>query len=122
MMFNFTGGFMFWTSTAYAMAGGGADGAAGGGMMAFMPLILMFAVFYLLLIRPQQKKAKAHNAMLIALQRGEYIVTNAGLLGRIKDIDGDIMVVDLGEVKVRMLRSAVAARTDSSGKIEPHGR
>ena len=109
---------MFWTSTAYAMAGGGADGAAGSGMMAFMPLILMFVVFYLLAIRPQQKKAKAHNAMLSALQRGEYILTSAGLLGRIVDIDGDVMKVDLGEVKVRMLRSSVAARTDANGKVE----
>ena len=108
---------MFWTSTAYAMAGDmGGDG--GSGMIAFMPLILMFVVFYMLAIRPQQKKAKAHNAMLGALQRGEYILTSGGLFGRIVDIDGDVMKVDLGEVKVRMLRSAVAARTDSNYKIE----
>ena len=107
---------MFWTSTAYAMAGGGAEGA--GGMMTFMPLILMFAIFYFLAIRPQQKKAKAQREMLSALQKGEYVVTNAGIFGRIDEIvDGNIMVLDLGSVKVRMLRSAIATKTDANGNV-----
>ena len=54
---------------AFAMGGspGGAAGGAGGGMAAFqqiIPLVLMFAIFYFLLIRPQQKKAKEHKALL----------------------------------------------------------
>ena len=53
-------------SPAYAQAAGGGDAGLG----AFLPLILIFAVFYFLLIRPQQKKAKAHREMLAAVRRG----------------------------------------------------
>ena len=54
-------------SPAYAQAAGGGDAGLG----AFLPLILIFAVFYFLLIRPQQKKAKAHREMLAAVRRGD---------------------------------------------------
>lgn len=111
---------MFWTSTAYAMAGGaaGGEGAAANPLITFMPLILMVVVFYLLAIRPQRRKQQAHNAMLASLQKGEYILTNTGIFARIVDINGDIMVVDMDGTQVRMLRSAIAARTDANGKIE----
>ena len=109
---------MFWTSTAYAMAGGQGGEGGGNAMLSFMPLILMFAVFYFLAIRPQQKKTKAHNAMLASLQKGDYILTNTGIFARIMDIEGDIMHVDMDGTKVRMLRSAIAARTDAHGKLE----
>jgi len=57
---------------AYAMGGAGAPGGEGqgGGFGAFIPLILMFAIFYFLLIRPQQKKAKQHKAVLATLKKG----------------------------------------------------
>ncbi len=114
---------MFWTSTAYAMAGGqGAGGEGGNAMLSFMPLILIFAVFYFLAIRPQQRKAKTHNAMLASLQKGDYIVTTTGILGRIVEIDGDIMHVDMDGTKMRMLRNAVAARTDANGRVEAQPR
>ena len=70
-------------SIAYAAAGapGGAAGAGaqGGLLQLAMPIILMFAVFYFLLIRPQQKRAKQHRAMLNALQKGDYVLTSGGL-------------------------------------------
>ena len=106
---------MFWTTTAYAMAGGEGEGNA---MLSFTPLILMFAVFYFLAIRPQQKKTRAHNAMLQSLQKGDYILTNTGIFARILEMDGDVMHVDMDGTKVRMVRSAVAARTDANGKVE----
>ncbi len=110
---------MFWTSTAYAMAGGqAAGGEAANPLISFAPLILIFAVFYFLAIRPQQRKAKTHNAMLASLQKGDYIITTTGILGRIVEIDGDIMHVDMDGTKMRMLRNAVAARTDANGRVE----
>ena len=72
------------TSIAYAMAqgGGGAQGGSGG-FASFVPLILMFVIFYFLLIRPQQKKAKEHQRMIGDLRKGDRIITNGGLYGRI---------------------------------------
>ena len=63
---------MFGLAFAMGSAPGGAAGGAGGGMAAFqqiIPLVFMFAIFYLLLIRPQQKKAKEHKALLEAMKR-----------------------------------------------------
>ncbi len=86
------------TSIAYA-AGGSPGGAGGGGdlLSMFLPLILMFAVFYFLLIRPQQKKAKQHKEMLSKLQKGDYVLSNGGVLGRIVNVEGDILTVNIAE-------------------------
>ncbi len=92
---------------AYAQAAGGA-GAFG----SFIPLILIFAIMYFLLIRPQQKKVKDHQAMVAALRRGDQVVTQGGLIGKVtkvKDDDANEIEVELAEgVKVRVVRNTVA--------------
>ena len=102
------------TSIAYAAgnAGGAAQSGPMGAVASFVPLILMFAVFYFLLIRPQQKRNKEHKAMLAALGKGSYVITSGGLLGRIVDVEGDILVIDLGETKVRMPRGFISGTYD----------
>jgi len=61
---------------AHAMGGfGGKEGGESGGFGAFLPLILMFAIFYFLLIRPQQKKAKAHKQLLASIKKGDLHIT-----------------------------------------------
>ncbi|MCH5276573.1 MAG: preprotein translocase subunit YajC [Desulfovibrionaceae bacterium] len=101
-------------SLAYAAAGapGGAAGAQGGLVQLVMPIVLMFAVFYFLLIRPQQKRAKQHRAMLNALQKGDHVLTSGGLLGRIVDVENDILTLDLGDTKVRVPRGYVSGTYD----------
>ena len=98
-------------SLAHAAAGAPAGGAAGdptGGILGMlMPLVLMFAVFYFLLIRPQQKRAKQHRAMLDALQKGDYVITSGGLLGRILEVENNIFTIDLGDSKVRVPRGYI---------------
>ena len=87
-------------SVAHAMGTAGA-GQAGGAdaLMQFVPLIAMLAIFYFLLIRPQQKRAKQHKAMLEALKKGDQVLTTGGLVGRVVDIDGDT-TVSLGRAYV----------------------
>ncbi|MGB0557971.1 MAG: preprotein translocase subunit YajC, partial [Paracoccaceae bacterium] len=51
-----------------------------------VPLILIFAIMYFLLIRPQQKKAKEHQAMVKALRRGDQVVTQGGLIGKVAKV------------------------------------
>lgn len=94
---------------AYAQAAGG----GGGDMFAsFIPLILIFVIFYFFLIRPQQKKAKEHKAMVSALRRGDQILTQSGIFGKVtkvKDGDEEVEVEVAANVRVRLLRSAVAS-------------
>jgi len=76
----------------------------------FIPLILIFAIMYFLLIRPQQKKVKDHAAMVSALRRGDQVVTQGGLIGKVTKVKDDNEVeVELAEgVKVRVVQSTIA--------------
>lgn len=91
---------------AYAQAGGDAMSAFG----QFVPLILIFAIMYFLLIRPQQKKAKEHKAMVAAVRRGDQVITQGGLIGKvIKVRDDNEVEVELSEgVRVRVVQSTLA--------------
>ncbi len=76
----------------------------------FIPLILIFVIMYFLLIRPQQKKVKEHQAMVAALRRGDEVVTQGGLIGKITKVKDDTEVeVELAEgTKVRVVRATIA--------------
>jgi preprotein translocase subunit YajC len=76
----------------------------------FVPLILIFVIMYFLLIRPQQKKVKEHQAMVAALRRGDEVVTQGGLIGKITKVKDDTEVeVELASgVKVRVVRPTIA--------------
>jgi preprotein translocase subunit YajC len=104
---NERGGFRM-NSLAYAMGTGGVGGD-GGGMSAFIPLILMFAIFYFLLIRPQQKKAKQHKAMLSSIRKGDKIVTSGGLHGLITGVADDVVTLEIApKIRVKVSRGSVA--------------
>lgn len=92
---------------AYAQA---AAGGAAGALTSFIPLILIFAIMYFLLIRPQQKKLKDHKKMVEALRRGDQVVTQGGLIGKVVKVkDGDEIEVEIAEgVKVRVVRATIA--------------
>ncbi|MDF1668703.1 MAG: preprotein translocase subunit YajC [Roseovarius sp.] len=76
----------------------------------FIPLILIFAIMWFLLIRPQQKKMKDHTAMVAALRRGDQVITQGGLIGKVSKVKDDNEIeVELGEgVKVRVVKSTIA--------------
>ena len=82
----------------------------GGAIAQFLPLILIFAIMYFLLIRPQQKKVKEHQAMVEALRRGDQIVTQGGIVGKVTKVkeDGEIEVEIAEGVKVRVIKATVA--------------
>lgn len=97
---------MFATPAFAQAAGGGAMGAFG----SFVPLILIFAIMYFLLIRPQQKKMKEHKAMVDSLRRGDQVVTQGGLIGKVSKVkDDEEIEVEIAEgVKVRVIRGTIA--------------
>ena len=98
---------------AYAQAAGG-----GSAIASFVPLILIFAIMYFLLIRPQQKKMKEHRAMVEALRKGDQIVTQGGMIGKVtKIIDDNEAQVEIADgVKVRIVRHTI---TQVLNKTEP---
>ena len=98
---------MLFESVAFAMGTPQAGGAAPSGgdmLMQFVPLILMFAIFWFLLIRPQQKRAKAHTQML------------AELIGRIMEISEEEVVIECGDAKLRMSRGAIGGLIGKSAE------
>ena len=74
-------------SNAYAE--GGAPAPQDGGIMQFLPLIALLAVFYFLILRPQQKRAKEHKALVEALQKGDEVVTIGGIMGKVTKVSED---------------------------------
>ncbi|NOC82806.1 MULTISPECIES: preprotein translocase subunit YajC [Ruegeria] len=83
----------------------------GGAIAQFLPLILIFAIMYFLLIRPQQKKMKEHQAMVDAVRRGDQVVTQGGLIGKVskvKEGENEIEVEIAEGVKVRVVKSTIA--------------
>ena len=94
-------------SNAYAQTA-----AAAGPMdsvMQFLPIILMFVVLYFLMIRPQQKKAKEHKTLLDALGKGDEVVTQSGMAGRVTKVGDDFVTVEIAaNVEVQMQKPAIA--------------
>ena len=102
---------------AFAM-GAPAGGSAGGpaGMFAqfqgLIPLVFMFAIFYFLLIRPQQKKAKEHRALLDALKKGDQVVTAGGMHGKVSALDDQVVTLEIAPgVNVRINKGFIATIT-----------
>ncbi len=97
----------FFIADAFAQA---APAPAGPGMGDMVFLILLFVVFYFLLIRPQMKRAKEHKKMVGALAKGDEVVTNGGLLGKITKLGDDFITVEIAEgLEVNVQKQAVAS-------------
>ena len=89
------------------------------GFAQFIPLILIFVIFYFFLIRPQQKKAKQHKLMIVALKRGDNVVTSGGIHGRVeKVLDNDkINLLISDNVIVKVVKSTIqSVSTESDTK------
>lgn len=99
---------------AYAQDVGGIAGTFG----SFVPLIAIFAIMYFLLIRPQQKKVKEHKALISGLRRGDQVVTQGGVIGKVTKIkdDAEVEVEIAVGVKVRVVRGTI---TQVLSKTDP---
>jgi len=94
-------------SPAYAQAAGAADPT--GGLMGLLPILLMFVVLWFLMIRPQMKRAKEHKALIEALTKGDEVVTQGGMAGRITKVGDSFISVELApNVEVAVQRQAIA--------------
>jgi preprotein translocase subunit YajC len=88
----------------------GASQPAGGGFEFLIMIAIFFAIMYFMIIRPQTKRAKEHKSMLEALSKGDEVVTNGGLLGKVTEIGDSFIQVELNEgMAVKVQKQAVAA-------------
>lgn len=97
-------------NTVYAQEAATPVAKAGmlGSVGQFLPIIIIFAVFYFLLIRPQQKQQKAIRKMIADAKKGDEIVTNSGLHGKIIEVKDDfIMLQAANNVAFKMERNCI---------------
>lgn len=101
---------------AYAQAAGG--GGAVDILSSLAPILILIVIFWFLIFRPQQKRAKEHQAMLSAVRRGDTIVTTGGLVGKVTKVaeNEDLEVEIAKSVKVKVVRTMIS---DVRSKSEP---
>jgi preprotein translocase subunit YajC len=87
-------------------------------LMSLLPFILIFVIMYFLILRPQQKRVKAHQEMVKNLRRGDTVVTSGGLVGKVtKVVDEEQIEVEIADgVRIRQVRGMVS---DVRAKGEP---
>ena len=74
-----------------------------------IPLVLFIGVFYFLLIRPQQKKAREHQALVSKLAAGDEVVTNGGMLGKVTEVGDTFVTLEVAEgVRIKVQRFQIA--------------
>lgn len=96
-------------AAAQAAPAAGQGGAAGGGMGFLLMMVALFVLMYFMMIRPQMKRQKEQRAMIAALGKGDEVVTNGGLAGRIDELGESFVTVEIADgVKVRVQRGAIA--------------
>jgi len=86
--------------------------------VSLLPFALIFVIMYFLILRPQQKRVKQHQEMVKNVRRGDTVVTNGGLIGKVtKVIDDDQLEIEIADdVRIRQMRQMV---TDVRAKGEP---
>jgi len=98
-----------------------AEGAAapqGGGFMEFLPLVALLAVFYFLILRPQQKRAKEHKALVEALQKGDEVVTIGGIMGKVTKVSEDSAAIEIADNVIVQVQKAAIQNVLPKGTIK----
>ncbi len=113
-MWRHLGDALWGVSPAYGLASPG-----GGGDVPFIysiaPFILMFAIIYFIMIRPNQKRQQEHQSMLAALKVGDNVIAS-GMYGEIMKVKDEVLHLKVADnVRIRVHRSAVIAKTAAAG-------
>ena len=101
-------------SLAHAQTAGAAADPTGG-FMQLLPMILMFVVLWFLMIRPQMKKAKEHKALLAGLAKGDEVVTQGGIVGKVTKVGENYVSVEIAE------GTEVVVQNPAIGLVLPKG-
>jgi preprotein translocase subunit YajC len=91
-----------------------AQSAGDSGLVQFLPLVLVSAIVYFLLLRPQQKQAKEQQTLLASLKKGDEVVTQGGMLGRIHAVTDKVVTLEIAkDVRIKVIKSFVQARASA---------
>ena len=105
-------------SNAYAQAAGAASDPMGG-LMGMLPILLMFVVLWFVMIRPQMKKAKEQQKMVSELAKGDEVVTQGGIAGRIAKVGENYLSLEVAEGKDGAV--VIAVQKNAVGALLPKG-
>ena len=105
-------------STAFAQGSLFGGGDSGNTVMTLLPFALIFVIMYFLILRPQQKRVKQHAELVKNVRRGDTVITNGGLVGKVtKVIDDDHIEIEIADgVRIRHVRAMIS---DVRAKGEP---
>jgi preprotein translocase subunit YajC len=96
-------------SIPFVIAQAAPAASAGSSIMTFLPIIVLFGVFYFMMIRPQMKRQKELRTMLTALAKGDEVVTNGGIIGRIDSVGETFLTVEIAQnVLVQVQKGAIS--------------
>ncbi|RDS84707.1 preprotein translocase subunit YajC [Dyella monticola] len=85
-----------------------APGAANGGLSMLFLMIVLFGLMYFMMIRPQMKRQKEHRQLVSNLAKGDEVVTNGGIAGRVEEVGETFITVEIAtNVKIKLQKSAV---------------
>jgi preprotein translocase subunit YajC len=90
---------------------GGAQGSGSSSILpGIIPFVLIFVLFYFLILRPQQKQSRERDNMIKNLKRGDSVLTNGGIYGKIINVNEDTLTVEIAKgINVRMTRNGIAS-------------
>ena len=93
------------TTTAAAASGGGAQSM----LLQMAPILGLVVLFYFLLIRPQQRRMKQHQEMVGGLKRGDQVVLNSGVIGKVTRVDEGEATLEIAQgVNVKVVKSMIS--------------
>ncbi|MGD0639308.1 MAG: preprotein translocase subunit YajC [Roseiarcus sp.] len=103
---------------AFAQASSAAPAGSTDMLVQFAPFIIIFAIMYFLILRPQQRRAKEQKELVQGARRGDIVVTNGGLIGKVTKStdDAEVELEIAPNVRVRLMRTGIA---DVRSKGEP---
>ena len=102
---------------AYAQAAAPAAGGAAA-FAQFVPLILVFLIMYFLIMRPQQKKMRLHREMIAALKKGDNVITQGGIIGKVVGVRDEEIEVEIAQgVRIRVVRATIAQVVNRAASV-----
>jgi preprotein translocase subunit YajC len=94
---------------AFAQTAGAATGGPQDMLIQFLPLIGLVVLFYFLMIRPQQKRMKAHQLMITNLKRNDTIVLNSGVIGKVVRVEDKEVGVEIAQgVTIKVVKGMIS--------------
>ena len=106
---------MFFIQDAYAQQ---AAPQAGGGMTSIIMMVLLFGVMWFFMFRPQQKKMKEHQLLITNLKKGDEVMTNGGIMGRIIDLDNFAIDLEMAKNTIIRIQRGVVVQVLPKGSLK----